>query len=186
MQDGRQYSIGLHPAHLQDHEMHFQTVQQLAGKDEVVAIGECGLDKLVSTSMSKQTAVFIQHIQLANTLGKPLIIHCVQAHEELLQVFRNHPAKVPVIIHGFNKRNSIAEKFLAQGFYLSFGVAILNIVSPATDVLKHIKNDRFFLETDDADVSIDTVYSRASEIRDTPLESLILQLEHNYKEVFNP
>src|SRR4051812_38587758 len=82
MQTGYCYSIGLHPAFLENHETQFHTVEKLARQPEVVAIGECGLDKLVHATMAVQTQVLVKHIQLANDLCKPLIIHCVQAHEE--------------------------------------------------------------------------------------------------------
>lgn len=184
MLPGNSYSIGLHPAYLQDHEAQYHIITQLASLPEVLAIGECGLDKLVHAAMPLQTKIFIQHIDLANQLQKPLIIHCVQAHEELLQVCNTHLPQVPVIIHGYNKRDTVAGKFTDKGFYLSFGAAILRTGSPAIDVLKHIPPDRFFLETDDAGVLIQDIYAKAAEIRNTTIDSLILQLHHNYQKVF--
>jgi TatD DNase family protein len=177
-------SIGLHPWHLEQHTQLFIELQQYAGLPGVVAIGECGLDKVCNTDWALQMTVFWQQITLANHLDKPLIIHCVRAYSELLSVFKEQPAQVPVIIHGFNKNGQVAQQLLDAGMHLSFGAAVMAVDAPIAAVVKAIPPHRFFLETDDSPVPIADIYQKVASIRETTVEALILQQQHNYNNVF--
>lgn len=176
-------SMGLHPWYLEYSDTHLPILQRTARHPNVLAIGECGLDKVKGAQMAVQQDIFEQQILLANKLNKPLIVHCVQAHEEVLQLFKHCPPEVPVIFHGFNKKRAIADRLWEQGYYLSFGAAILK-ASPAAEVLAYADVRRFFLETDDADVTIQEVYKKAAQLRNTDEETFILQLGHNFNAVF--
>lgn len=182
---GIQCSIGLHPWHLDDHTNLIDELQRYAALPNVLAIGECGLDKVCNTPWELQTMVFKQQIQIANTLGKPIIIHCVRAYDELLNILRSEKPSVPVIVHGFNKNERVADRLLSAGIYLSFGAAILNDLSPAAASLQHVPREMFFLETDDAQADITTLYKKAAAIRNISEEDIILQLQQNFKKVFN-
>ncbi len=185
MEEGRNYSIGLHPWHLQDHKVQLDLVAAHADAEGVKAIGECGLDKVTTTPMDLQVQVFTAHIKLANKLRKPLIVHCVQAHNEVMELLKQHKTQVPVVFHGYNKRHTVAEQLIDRGYYLSFGAAILNRESPAAQVLSVMPAHRLFLETDDAEANIMDIYKAAASLRNTDVDSLILQVSNNYNTVFN-
>lgn len=185
MEEGRNYSIGLHPWHLQDHKVQLDLVVAHADAEGVKAIGECGLDKVTTTPMDLQVQIFTAHIKLANKLRKPLIVHCVQAHNEVLDLLKQHKTEVPVVFHGYNKRHTVAEQLIDRGYYLSFGAAILNRESPAAQVLSVMPAHRLFLETDDAEADITDIYKAAARLRNTDVDSLILQISNNYNTVFN-
>ena len=178
-------SMGLHPRYLDNYALQLNELVNHAPHPNVLAIGECGLDRLCDTDWELQLAAFTQQIQLANRLQKPLIIHCVRAFDELLQTFARQKPLVPVIIHGYNKKDSIARKLLANGYYLSFGAALLHDSNPAIAILKNIPGAQFFLETDDAEVQIADIYANAAAIRETTVEAIILQVQQNFKNVFN-
>ena len=184
MEMGLLYSIGLHPWYLRRWAADMELLSRYAQQPNVVAIGECGLDRACATPWDLQVDLFAKQIALANECNKPLIIHCVRAFDELLQVFAKHPARVPVIIHGFNKNRETAMKLLERGFYLSFGAAIMNDSWPAAAVLAEVPEGRFLLETDDSAVSIAAIYERAAAIRNMHMEDLILQIRDNFKNVF--
>ncbi len=177
-------SIGLHPWYLSNCEAGIQEITALASQQNVVAIGECGLDKVCDTDWKLQVKVFRAQILLANTVGKPLVIHCVKAYNEILQIFREVKPTVPVIIHGFNKNSAIAGSWLEGGLYLSFGKAIFTPGDALLQVLKEVPSDQFFLETDSADISIADIYKKMAEIRQTSEEEIILQVRRNFKTVF--
>ena len=177
-------SLGLHPWHLENSEQLLLALNKLASLPNVLAIGECGLDKLCHTDWDLQVEVFRQQINLAGKLSKPLIIHCVRAFDELIQLIDEQRPSVPVIVHGFNKKGGIAERLIAKGMHLSFGAAILNDSAPASAALKHIPADRFFLETDNADVAIADIYRAAATIREISEEAVILQVQQNFATVF--
>ena len=184
--EGGLCSLGIHPWYVDaDFDNQLAKLEQYATLPNVVAIGECGLDKLTATPWHLQERTFRQQIQLANTLHKPLIIHCVRAYDEVLQILQQEQVQVPVVFHGFNKNVQIAQRILAQGYYLSFGAALLNDQSPAIMAIQVCPEDRFFLETDDADIAIGQIYEKVADIRKTDLDALILQLHKNFQAVFN-
>ncbi len=180
------YSVGLHPWYIGENsvETQFLELELHAGGKSVVAIGECGLDKVCGTNWDLQVRTFSKQIKLANRLDKPLVIHCVRAYEEVLGMLKDSAVNVPVIFHGFNKKWQLAEQILKQGYYLSFGAAILKEDAGARDALNKVLTDKFFLETDDRDVSIIDIYNAAALIRKTPQDALILQLRKNFETIF--
>lgn len=182
--EGFPCSIGLHPWYLSDAHAAFGRLKQYADLPNVLAIGECGLDKVTATDWQLQEEMFALQIDLANKLNKPLVIHCVRAFEELFAIFKTHVPKVPVVMHGFNKKPELADQLLKHGFYLSFGKAILQPNELLHKALRNTPADRFFLETDTEIGSIEEIYMAASKIRKTPLDEIILQLQKNYQNVF--
>lgn len=184
--DGGLCSLGIHPWYIDaDFDNQLEQLEKYATLPNVVGIGECGLDKVTATSWDLQAWAFRLQIQMANTLHKPLIIHCVRAYDEVLQTLKQEQTAVPVIFHGFNKNVQVAQRILAQGYYLSFGAALQNDQSSAIAAIEACPEDKFFLETDDADISIGQIYEKAADIRKTDLDALILQLQKNVQAVFN-
>ena len=173
----------MHPWYLSD-AIDIDKLQKAAIQPNILAIGECGLDKVCATDWNLQIRAFAQQIELANKIGKPIIIHCVRAWEEVMATLKQHKVSVPVIFHGFNKSN-IASRLIDNGYYLSFGKALLSNGSPAAEVISSIPANRYFLETDDSDISIADIYAAAATLRQTQPDDVILQLRHNFKTVFN-
>ncbi len=181
--DENLYCFGLHPWYLNDVKQQFSLLKEYASQSNVVAIGECGLDKLADTDFALQETAFSMQIALANEYRKPLIIHCVKAFNEAFILLK--AARVPVIFHGFNRSESIANMITKEGYYYSFGESILNEKSAAARVLAAMPNDRFFLETDDAAISITEIYHAAAALRAISVEQLTQQIHSNFNKVFN-
>lgn len=158
-------SIGIHPwyGHLEALPKNMKYLNVLAKQTNVKLIGECGLDKLKGEEMVNQLQILEAQIDLAQQLKKPMILHCVKAFDELIALKKSMKPSVPMIIHGFNKKYEMAQQLMAQGFYLSFGAAVLKSDEMAK-VLEEI-NQPFFLETDEADISILEVYKKVAEIK---------------------
>lgn len=114
---GQTYSAGIHPWCADRADM-FGEVERLAACPEVVAIGETGLDKRRGPSLDIQIPLFRRHIELAESVRKPLIVHCVGAWQELLALPR---PRVMTIIHGFRGKPELARQLTAAGFFLSLG-----------------------------------------------------------------
>jgi TatD DNase family protein len=172
------YSIGLHPLYLQHAQ--FDEVKQWAVYERVLAIGECGLDKLSSFPLALQQQEFYKQVLLANELKKPLIIHCVRAFEEVLAVLKH--AEVPVVFHGFNKSKELAKQLLDKGYYLSLGNVLIQ--ERSAELVAVIPVTQLFLETDMAEADIETVYQQAANAYNVELNSLSLQLQKNAAAVF--
>lgn len=180
------YSYGIHPWYVKDdYAYELDHLRNIAKEKRCIAIGECGLDKMSSVDFALQQEVFEEQIKLANELNKPLIIHCVKAFNELINCLNLNDNKVPVIIHGFNNNENIARILKEQGYYFSFGKALLGYESNAAKAIKTVGRKVFFLETDDADLSIKYVYRKASELLGIDEEIIKLQMLENFKSVFN-
>ena len=179
-------SVGIHPWYAADPTLEnwFEQLRQWANLPTVLAIGECGLDRLTNTPLSEQQAVFEQHIQLAETVQKPLIIHCVRAFPEIITLRKLHQRRQPWVIHGFNNRLSLLEPLLSAGFYISLGAALLKADSAATRALTHIPLDRFLLETDDKAIPIQEVYRATASLLNIGVSELANQLWKNAVTVF--
>lgn len=158
-QPGRLYSIGIHPWNTEvTTESHIELLQQCAQHPQVVAIGETGLDSLRGASLERQTAIFEQHISLAQQLHMPLIIHCVRTSQQVLALHRQLAITVPCAIHGMRSNHHVAQALLDAGFYLSFGPRF-NLRSIQATPL-----DRLLIETDDSPADINDV---ACQVADT-------------------
>lgn len=168
---------------MQNSSLHLAELKEFAAYDNVLAIGECGLDKVCDTNWDLQQRIFREQVLLAKSLQKPIVVHCVRAFAEVMGILEEIKPAVPVVFHGYNRGRNIAEELLVKGFFLSFGAAILKDGAVA-DVLGDIPAEKFFCETDDSDVTIDTVYNRAADIRKVSAYDIILQVEENFKRVF--
>lgn len=178
-------SIGLHPWYINNNTVE---MLELMGKiilgSNVLAVGECGLDKSSVIALVEQQVVFDQQIQLAITYQKPLIIHCVRAVQEVLAALSNRKFHLPVIFHGYRKNWILAKQLVNKGYYLSIGVHCLN--GSQDEVLQNIPLTHLFLETDtDTRAEIAMLYQYVAQVRSIPIETLKHTLYHNYKIVFN-
>ncbi len=179
-------SLGLHPWFVQNSswEDAWVNLKFLAKLSQVVAIGECGLDRNIDLPLELQIAIFKRHIELAEELRKPLVIHCVRAFGELTVLKKNTRSSIPWIIHGFNKKEEVFQQLLNHDFYFSFGGAILSDRSPVIKAIATTPNGKFFLETDDrTDITIEQIYDRAATLRQVPLEMLQTQLIETYRKL---
>lgn len=184
------FSAGLHPWYLQDVDWAAATawLRAQAADTACLAIGEAGLDKLTPTPWDRQLAAFSICLKVAAETGKPLVIHCVRAYGEVLQLLRRPPVHraLKTVFHGFDKHPRTAHLLLEAGCYLSFGAALFREKSHAAEALRETPANRFFLETDDENLDIRAVYERAAEISGWPVEHLQFQLWDNFTHFFGP
>jgi TatD DNase family protein len=179
------YSFGIHPWKIdKDVNDVLAEMDTITRNRRCIAIGECGLDKAIDTDFELQQKIFCEQIQIANEVQKPLMIHCVKAFNELTACLKKMNNTVPVIIHGFNNNQNIANDLLKHGYLLSFGKALMDDGSNASEVIKHVGRKNFFLENDDSNVSIRDIYKRASEILGIEEQFLQEQLKSNYQRIF--
>ncbi len=177
------YSIGLHPWFIDEEwETYFDKLTKYVANNFVVAMGECGLDKNCKTDFLLQKDVFRAHIILANALQKPLVIHCVNAYEEIIQLLKVNKNNVPVIFHGFNKKEHVAQALIDEGFFLSFGKALLK--EDIKIVIRKIPLENIFFETDDDSITIEKIYLTAAKILSLDTETLQLHIKKNAIRLF--
>lgn len=174
------YSAGIHPWEVKGEKLEkdLSSLRDLMNHSSVVAIGECGLDKVCETPMDWQKKAFEAQVALSEEVKKPLIIHCVKAVEELLQYKKLLKPTQAWIIHGFRGKIQEMESLVKKGFFISIG-PLYNEES-----LRAIPHDRLFLETDDSDYSIQEVYQKAASTLGLPDLELKHLLKENVRRVF--
>ena len=173
-------SVGIHPWELTEANADalWEVLQKAVEDKRVVAIGECGIDKLKGPSLDLQIALFKKEALLAEARSIPLVIHCVKAFNELILLKKEIKPLQPWIIHGFRGKLSLAKDCIRHGFYLSMGAHFQE------DALKAIPSDRLFIETDEADKSIEDIYQNIAQVRGMELEELKECINKNAEEVF--
>jgi TatD DNase family protein len=180
------FSAGIHPWYIDDNwSFYLEKTEKLLSESKISAIGECGIDLIKNRNLELQKTVFIEQAKLAEKYNKPLIIHCVKGYNILIEITKKHNFTKPMIFHGFNNKTEIAKKLIEEGFYISFGKSLFNIKSNSAEVLKSIPKDRFFLETDDYNKDIYSIYNKASEILNIPIDELSNQIKINYNTIFH-
>lgn len=220
-------TVGLHPNHLflypVDHDEESRAMVEvfdsaryraLAQNKKVVAIGECGLDyyripaSLDATVVTaKQEEVLRAHLDLANELGLPVVVHCRDAHLDVHRILSEYIGRGKLarrgVIHCFTGSRAEAEAYLPLGFLISFtGIITFSPQKGATetlaDVLRALPLDRIMIETDapylapaphrgkrNEPAHIRFVAEKIAEIKNVSFETVAAQTTENARQLFN-
>ena len=182
------YCYGIHPWKLDNADFQleeaFSMLKERLYSPNVLALGEAGLDKMHKESFEQQIAVFERQIDLSEALQKPMILHDVKSHNEILALRKKHKAKQPWILHGFNGTEQDIRQLTGQGLYLSVGEGLLHLERKIYNSFKHIDLDYLFLETDMAEVGIETIYEAAAKTLGIDIAVLQRQLFANFARLF--
>jgi len=176
------YSLGNHPW---DIELTVKVIEtKISNTPQIVAIGECGIDKLKSNkSLPEQIEYLKEQIELSERFKLPLILHIVNGFNEIIKLKKEINPKQKWVIHGFNKYKQI-NSLLDTGFYLSFGEALIQ--NPKLQyVLMNCPISKIVLETDDSVVDIEKMYNFVADLKKIPLTDFVLQIRHNLNTITN-
>lgn len=180
------HSLGIHPWELEasqtldQAEEKFRHLQKRLQKN-VFAVGECGLDRAREglATIEVQLKVLEWHMDWAIKTKRPLILHCVRAHSDLLMLLKKKRYDGKILLHDYAGNLIEAMKFLDYDAYFSFGSSFFRKNSKTPQVFRELPSDRIFLETDDqTELSLASLYEKASAIRkmkQDELEKLIYQ-----------
>lgn len=216
--------IGLHPIHtsashhdtkeLGEEGKAFTSRGEVFDKDaylellrhpKVLGVGECGLDyyRLEKDSIEKQKQAFIEQIEIANEVGKPLMLHIrnnpedktLNAYQDALEILREH-AKVRGDVHFFAGSLEDAKDFIDFGFTLSF-TGVVTFTHDYDEVIKMAPLDMIMSETDAPYITpvphrgkrnepsyVSEVVKKIAEIKGLNEETVSKALIENAKRVF--
>lgn len=178
---------------------------ELLRDPKVVGVGECGLDyfRCDTESIEKQKKAFIEQIEIANEVGKPLMLHIrnnpenkeLNAYSDALEILKQH-AKVKGDVHFFAGSLEDAKGFVDFGFTLSF-TGVITFAKNYDEVIRNTPLDMIMSETDAPYVSpvpyrgkrnepiyVSEVVKRISEIKNIPLDTVSEALIANAKRVW--
>ncbi|OGG62863.1 hypothetical protein A3C21_02335 [Candidatus Kaiserbacteria bacterium RIFCSPHIGHO2_02_FULL_59_21] len=176
--------------------------EEMGKHARVIAIGECGLDyyRCDETTKGLQKKVFIEHIELANRLKKPLMLHVRpsdgrDAYDDALGALKAH-AKVKGDVHFFAGNWETAKKFLDFGFTLSF-TGVLTFTHDYDEVVRNAPLDMLLSETDapyvtpvphrgkrNKPIFVTEVVRAIARIRGQDFDEVAFQLMENARRVF--
>lgn len=143
------FSCGIHPLHL-DEPYEFNDLWSLSDGEDVVAVGETGLDYYYQHEKKEQQAAFREHIRVGRALNKPVIVHTRSAREDTLVILREEDARdCGGVLHCFTEDHSTAKALLDMGFYISFsGIVTFQNAQALRAVARYVPLDRLLVETD--------------------------------------
>ncbi|MFW6327792.1 MAG: TatD family hydrolase [Bacteroidota bacterium] len=179
------FSAGLHPWYIKENwKSQVLEIEKYLSKKNVIAVGECGLDKLKGPSLALQVEVFNYQDEIANHFKKPMIIHCVKAYDVILSERKKKKEKTNWIIHGFNSSPEMAFQLIELDCYLSLGENALNNQSKLRESLQDLPLDNLFLETDENNLTIEDLYYQLAGAKNISLEKLSGNIKKNFMNVF--
>lgn len=229
-QRGVYAAIGLHPIHLEEgavdsqeednsysfvprkEDFDYGSYEKLAKFEKVVAIGEIGLDyyhidptKDIAAVKKKQHEVFAQQLLLARSLDLPVIIHCRQAHDDLLAILEEFKKEyghiIPTdrpwgVVHCFSGDEDLAWKYFRLGLLISF-TGLITFSKQWDELIRKIPLDKVMIETDtpymtpepyrgqrNEPVLVQYVAKRIAEIKNMKIEKVAEVTFENARQLF--
>ena len=195
----RPVALGTHPWFVQDPEREAEALRRVLVNDEISVVGEIGLDFYRGSESRPdpelQLAVFEHQLALAAEFAKPVILHAVKGHQEIIRLLKKYPS-VCGVVHAFVGPYPLAQQYLDQGFYLGIGPQLLRSTK-LQDTVRSMPKERILLETDapfmaiqrqDANPLLDllVVAERVAELRSMSLSDLQPQVADNSVRCFGP
>jgi len=152
-------SAGIHPHDADTVDKNsLKKLEELVQHYKVIAVGEIGLDYFRNLSpQEKQIEAFRLQLELADNHDMPIIIHCRDAYNDLLDILKSYQTdNWRGVIHCFAASQKIAEEFLELGFYIGFTGIITyykdkSELGNEPEIYKVIENmplDKILIETD--------------------------------------
>ena len=146
-------TVGVHPHEARDYaDLTAGRLANLAARDRVVGIGECGLDFHYDLSPREvQAAVFRQHIEAARLTGLPLVVHTREADDVMAAILEEEQARAPFrfLMHCYTSGPELAEKAAKMGAWFSVsGIATFKAATEVRDIIAGLPEERIIVETD--------------------------------------
>lgn len=169
--EGQLYSVGIHPWETVGKipEETWSLLEKVAAHPQVRAIGECGIDHLKGGPLYLQMQVMKRQIDLAEKLGKPLVIHNVQAHDIIIGMKKDLNPKQNWMVHGFRGKPTIGKMLADVGIWVSFGPKFNE------HSVKEIPDNLILAETDDSEMTIGEVITALSTFAGRDITDVIVR-----------
>ncbi len=152
----REYNLysaaAFHPDHLPDDstaEEQWSSLKAALLRPRTIAIGETGLDFYHNTfKPGKQIFWFQRHIQLAESLGYPLIVHSRDAESEVLDHLPERPS-IPVILHCWSGDQRLTDIAVSRGYYIGVdGPVTYKKNGNLRKIVSSVPRNQLLVETD--------------------------------------
>ncbi len=173
---GISMAAGLHPWWAGDfpcgyfNQQEQQCWEAVLDEPYCVAVGECGLDKSITTPLPLQQMWFEQHINMACMTALPMIVHVRHAHNEVLALLEHYRPKGGGVIHAFSGSLALALRYWRLGFFLGIGGSITYERAVKTrHTVAELPLESMVLETDSPDMPLAGYQGRRNDPARIPL-----------------
>ena len=194
-------SVGVHPCYKDVKEPTTQELIDLASDENIVAVGETGLDyfRIEGRDMTWQQDRFKRHIDAGKAVDKPLIIHTRSAADDTMRMLKEEGAdQCKGVMHCFAEDWEVAKKALDLGFYISFsGIVTFKSATNVQEVARKCPIDRILVETDapylapvplrgklNEPANVRHTAQFVADLRGVPLAELAEQTTNNFFDLF--
>ncbi len=205
--EGMWASVGLHPNDNLNEKFEPEKYRKLLQEEKVVAFGEIGLDYYRTEKPEDQKFQkerFVQQLELAKELKKPLILHCRDgksgstgpAYRDMIEILSRGYAINGGVVHSFTGTAQEARQFLDLGLYLGFN-GIITFARQYDNIIREVPLDRVLLETDapyltpepyrgkrNEPAHVIEVAKKLAQLKNESLEKVIEQTMTNCKKLF--
>ena len=192
-------AVGFHPEEARrfDDEA-YARIKELLSHPKVVALGEIGLDyHYPEVPVEVQKAVFERQLQLAEEMGKPVVIHSRDACQDTLEIVKKYKPKG--VVHCFSGSAETAKEYVRMGMYIGItGVVTFKNARKTVEVVEVVPPEQLLIETDcpylapvpnrgHRNDSSNLVYTagKIAEIRGVPVETIYAETLENAKRLYN-
>jgi len=197
------YSVGLHPLEAKKWEEGSKSILRRSAQEDrrVVAIGELGLDFFKSANKTEQIDALIPQMELASEIELPVIIHCRDAANEMIEICNDLSIKGKCpkgVLHCWTGTPNEMEKFLDLGFYISFsGIVTFPKAHEIHECAKLVPSDKYLIETDSPFLApvphrgkrnepafVENVANCMADLRSTELMTIAKESSKNAEDLF--
>lgn len=150
-------ALGLHPCFMEAHrpEQLIELEALIQQRQDVVALGEIGLDFQIDADRKAQLELFVAQLEIARRLALPVLMHVRKAHDEVLKQLRRLRLPRAGIVHAFSGSEQQAREYAKLGFRLGFGGAIsYSRASKLRRLAAELPLEWLVLETDAPDMPL--------------------------------
>ena len=197
------YSVGLHPLEAKKWELGSKSILRRSAQEDsrVVAIGELGLDFFKSANKTEQIDALIPQMELASEMELPVIIHCRDAANEMIEICNDLSKKDKCpkgVLHCWTGTPNEMKQFLDLGFYISFsGILTFPKSYDIHECAKIVPSDKYLIETDSPFLApvphrgkrnepafVENVANFIAELRSTDLMTIARESSKNAEDLF--
>ena len=190
-------TAGFHPHESKDASLNYlMKLEELFKSEKVIALGEIGLDYYYNHSDKKtQNKVFIEQLELAKSLDKPVVIHCRDAEEDIIKCLKEAKNNFGVV-HCFSGTEKFANELFKLGFLISF-TGMITFKNDLPELIKKFPLEKIMLETDSPYLTpvphrgkrnepsmVKIIAEKIAEIKNRPIEEVAKITTKNAEELF--
>ena len=193
--------IGVHPdeAGSLDEEK-FRRMEELLGREKIVAVGEIGLDYYWDKEEhDTQKYWFIRQLELAAKKHMPVSVHSREAASDTMEIMKKYGAGMQAVIHCYSYSLEMAREYVKMGYYIGVGgVVTFKNARKLKEVVQEIPLERIVLETDcpylapepfrgkrNSSLNLTYVAQAVAALKGTTPEEVICRTEENARKLYN-